>query len=189
MHFFAGRTSQRRSVQVLFDAGRKHVTALRFSIVYRCERGGPLNLRAVVVRAAEPWKLEDSDGRGFSDWFGGPAGRAFHITGTLSRTGSTLTGTLHSLLTGTRRGPCDSGHLRFRMSPSRGAFRLPRPSQITSRQYRRLRNGTSLGVVLKRFGPPTDRETFTPRGVIEENLPQGVPGSFEQCLNYEPPWV
>ena len=181
---YLGRTSQGHYLHVVVGPDRASVVELRFAIAYQCADRRRLALRALVLRAAHPWQIGDTGGRGFSDWFSGPIGHDFHITGTLSTSRRTLTGTLHSLLLDSPHGRCDSGPMRFAASFARSRVALPAGGSITLSQYQRVPNGLSIAEVETRLGPPADRERFQPAGVIAVDQPTGVPGAYEGCLGY-----
>ena len=168
------------------------VTALRFSIVYRCTGQRELKLRALILRPDQAWAIVDRSGSaahgdvfGFSDWFSGPIGHDFHITGTLSANREAVTGTLHSLLLGAgRAGTCDSGPLRFQASIAGALFKVPRPREITLTQYRAVPAGATAAAAQQRLGSPNDREIYQPAGVITTTIPSGVPGAGQTWLDY-----
>ena len=70
-----GTTSQHLEIDVRADPERTIVTAVRFSIGYRCTDAHPFNLRAEILRSDQPWEIVNrSTGPtgapvfGFSDW-------------------------------------------------------------------------------------------------------------------------
>jgi hypothetical protein len=168
------------------------VTALRFSITYGCTSGRALTLRALILRPDQSWGIVDRSGGpaasgvfGFSDWFSGPIGHDFHVTGTFSASRDTVTGTLHSLLLRAgRRGRCDSGPLRFRASLAAAPFKLPQLREITLSQYHEVPSGITTAAVERRLGAPNDRDIFHPAGVITTTIPSGVPGARQTWLDY-----
>jgi hypothetical protein len=187
---YAGYTTQRAELELQLDRSRSVVTALRFSISYSCMRRRGMTLHALVLRPDYSWAIVDRSPLaapgaqlGFSDWFGGPVGHVFHVTGTLSADATAVTGTLHSVLR-VGRSRCDSGHLDYRADLTRTALPLPRPVEITRNQYRRLPTGTTVAVAERALGAPNDRDVFQPTGIIAGTLPSGIPGADQTWLDY-----
>ncbi len=188
---YAGQTTQRAKLALQVDRHRSVVTALRFSISYLCRAAHGVTLRGLILRPDDSWAIVDRSSpdsqvavMGFSDWFSGPNGHDFHITGTLSADGSAVTGTLHSLLRGGRAGRCDSGHLRYRAVVAAGRFPVPALVRLTRSQYRRLPSGTTIAAAERVLGAPNDRDIFAPANVILGTLPSGVPGAGQTWLDY-----
>jgi hypothetical protein len=181
---YVGSTSQGRYLHLVVGEDSGSVVELRFAIAYRCAGDRRLKLRALVLRTAHPWQTGDTGGRGFCDWFSGPIGHDFHVTGTFSTSRQTLAGTLHSLLLSSRSGRCDTGSVPFAASFTRSHVSLPAGGSITLAQYQRLPEGLTVAGVERRVGPPADRESFAPAGVIQVDLPNGIPGGYASCLGY-----
>lgn len=190
---YAGSTTQQLAFGLVVDARyRMVVTALRFSLTYTCTNGRGLTLQALILRPDESWAIvQRSPGPtpsgvvGFSDWFSGPIGHDFHVTGTFSTNKDTVTGTLHSLLLSAGRfGRCDSGPVRYRAPLVAARFTLPNPAQITLAQYHEVPSGITTAAVERRLGVPDDRDIFHPAGVVTTTIPSGVPGSGQTWLDY-----
>jgi hypothetical protein len=161
------------------------VNALRFSIAYKCSGGHALTLGAFILRPDQSWEVVDSSGFGFSDWFSGPIGHDFHVSGTFSASRETVTGTLHSLLLQAgSRGRSDSWPLSLGASAVVAPFALPMPSQITLAQFQHIPTGITTAAVERRLGAPDDRDVFHPAGMIATTIPSGVPGSAQTWLDY-----
>lgn len=185
---YRGLTSQHRTITVVVDRGREVVTALRFSIGYACSEHRVLTLRALILRPDDSWALVarwPSSVIGFSDWFSGPSGHDFHVTGTLATDASSLNGTIHSLLRGAgQRTGCDSGHLRFRAALSTSRAGLPVPASLTLHQYKALPSAITIASAQRILGPANDRDIFSPAGVITATVPSGPAGSRQSWLDY-----
>ena len=182
---YAGLTSQHQPIRLAVAAAGASVKAVRFKINYTCTDGSRFALTAFIYRLATPWIVEDNHGRGFSDWFGGPVGHDFHITGTFTVSGDAVRGTLHSLLLDDRpHTRCDSGHLSFRARPSPVRFRLPRTAQLTLAQFQAPHNGIRVGDLEAQLGPPANDDIYDPPGIIVSGFPEGVPHASETCLYY-----
>jgi hypothetical protein len=171
-----GQTSQGAHLEIQVDRKRSDVTAVRFSISYACTGRRHLKLHVLVLRPDDSWAIVDRTPLavlGFSDWFSGPIGHDFHITGTFSADSTALTGTLHSVLRlGHNR--CDTGHLQYRAALGSQPFQLPAETSLTRSQYRRLPSGITIGAAERVLGPPNDRDVFHPTGVISNTLPGGA---------------
>lgn len=185
---YRGATSQRAHIAFVVDRGRDAITALRLAVVYRCARHRSLRLRALVLRPDGAWALIarwPTAIVGFSDWFSGPDGHDFHITGTLPPGARSMTGTIHSLLVHAGQlGRCDSGHVHFQAALTTARLRLPTPVAITMRQYKALPSGITIASAQRRLGAANDREIFTPGGTIALTLPSGPPGAQSSWLDY-----
>lgn len=189
---YAGVTAQGRRLDLVIDRPRDAVVAARFSIAYRCPAHRSLTLRVLILRPHDSWalvnRLPPAAGRpliGFSDWFSGPAGHDFHITGTLSSDRSRVTGTLHSRLAdagGFER--CDSGHLGYHAVLGATRLALPATRSITLAQFRHLPSGITTAETARRFGAPDDHDSFRPAGVVANSLPTGVPGAGQTWMDY-----
>lgn len=185
---YQGLTSQRARIAFVVDRGRSVITALRFSMVYACPRHRMLRLQALILRPDDAWGLVQrwpATVIGFSDWFSGPGGHDFHVTGTLSTDAGVLSGTLHSLLraAGPRTG-CDSGQLRFHAALTASRPRLPVPVSLTLHQYKTLPSGITIASARRTLGPPNDRDVFRPARVIADTAMYGPPGSRQSWLDY-----
>lgn len=185
---YRGLTSQHGRIGFVVDRGRSVVTALWFAMVYSCPRHHLLRLHALILRPDDAWGLVErwpTTVIGFSDWFSGPDGHDFHVTGTLSTDASVLSGTIHSLLRAAgRRTGCDSGHLRFHAALTAARPGLPVPVSLTLRQYKALPSGITIAAAQRILGPPNDREIFRPARVIANTATYGPAGSRQSWLDY-----
>ncbi len=165
---FSGLTSQDHHIRLDVAPGGGAVIAVRFTLLAICPRGR-VSLQVIVRRGADPWAILDSGGRGFSDWFAGPIGHAFHLTGTFSTDRRTATGTLHLRARLSNRGMCDSGHVDWAARTAPGRRLAPeRGGAITLTAYRSVAVGTPVAAVLARLGAPADRVTIVPAGLLSE---------------------
>lgn len=169
--WFAGATSQHRPLALAVGNRGSAVPELRFTIAYRCTAGARV-LRVAVYRPLAAWEILDSGGRGFSDWFSGPIGHDFHVTGTFATDGRSLTGTLHSRLRSPIAGVCDSGRVTFTAAATGRPARVAAGHAITLRAFEAIRLGTPAGGVVARLGSPADREAFDPAGLVGDPYPR-----------------
>lgn len=185
---YQGLTSQHAKIGFVVDRGRSAITALRFSVGYACPRHRLLRLHALILRPDDAWRLVErwpTTVIGFSDWFSGPDGHDFHVTGTLSRDASVLSGTIHSLLRAAgRRTGCDSGHLRFQAALTASRLGLPVAVKLTLHQYKALPSGITIASARRILGPPNDRDIFSPTRVVADTATYGPPGSRQSWLDY-----
>jgi hypothetical protein len=160
-----------RYLNLEVNAGGSAVVAFHFSIAFRCSQASHVSVRVAVYRPLRQWEIFDSDHRGFSEWFTGPIGHDFHVVGTFAQAGRSLTGTLHSLLSNSRLGNCDSGHLHYSAKLIHRPVTRPATRAITLTEYHSVEPGTPITAVVARFGPPPDHESFSPSHTIVDPYP------------------
>ena len=109
---YAGQTSQGLRFSVRVSTSRTTLSAARFGFRVHCKNHRTLLFSVSPIVAGQPWKLNTTDGMGFSRTFHDTSGEHYWIHGRFTPAGA-VTGTLSTSWRSPHNGMCRSGRLRW----------------------------------------------------------------------------